>query len=131
LRRSGDSKAGKKALARLPRQQQRTTWAYYHVMNRGHNREVVFQTDDDHAFFLSVVDRYGQRFPVRLRHDCLIAKLQLPAALVRVQVRPKPGQECRSGAWPDGWGSIPDGCIDGRNESPEGWVMTRCPDFIA
>jgi REP element-mobilizing transposase RayT len=43
-------------------------------MNRGHNREVVFQTDDDHAFFLNLLDRYRERFPVQLHHDCLISK---------------------------------------------------------
>jgi REP element-mobilizing transposase RayT len=39
-------------------------------MNRGHKREVVFQTDDDHAFFLNLLGRYRQRFPVRLHRDC-------------------------------------------------------------
>jgi hypothetical protein len=37
-------------------------------MNRGHNREVVFQTDVDHAYFLQLLDRYRQLFPVRLLH---------------------------------------------------------------
>jgi putative transposase len=37
-------------------------------MNRGHNREVVFQTDADHAHFLQLLDRYRQPFPVRLLH---------------------------------------------------------------
>jgi putative transposase len=59
-------------MARLPRQQ-RAISAYYHVVNRGHNREVVFQTDDDQAFFLNLLDRYRQRFRVRLHHNCLMS----------------------------------------------------------
>jgi REP element-mobilizing transposase RayT len=37
-------------------------------MNRGHHREVVFHTDGDHAYFLQLLDRYRQPFPVRLLH---------------------------------------------------------------
>src|SRR5207245_5594982 len=66
-------KAGRTVMARIPRQQQRATGSYYHVMNRGHNREVVFQEDDDHAYFLDLVDRYRQRFSVRLYHYCLMS----------------------------------------------------------
>ena len=40
-------------MARRPRQRQRATGGYYHVMNPGHNREVVFQTDDDHHLYFS------------------------------------------------------------------------------
>src|SRR5208282_4177574 len=47
--------------------------AYYHVMNRGHNREVVFQTDEDRVYFLHLLDRYRQRFDVRLFHYCLMS----------------------------------------------------------
>jgi REP element-mobilizing transposase RayT len=42
-------------------------------MNRGHNREVVFTSDGDHAYFLSLLDRYPQRFAVRLFHYCLLS----------------------------------------------------------
>ena len=35
------------------------------LMNRGHNREVVFQTDDDHLYFLGLLARYRERFAVR------------------------------------------------------------------
>jgi putative transposase len=42
-------------------------------MNRGHNREVVFRTDDDHAYFLELLDRYRQRFPIRVLHYCLMS----------------------------------------------------------
>src|SRR5438105_3012059 len=55
-----------------PRQQQRTPTAYYHVMNRGHNREVVFRDDEDHAYFLELLARYRERFAVQLFHYCLM-----------------------------------------------------------
>jgi putative transposase len=35
-------------------------------MNRGHHREVVFPTDQDHAYFLERVDRSRQRFSLRI-----------------------------------------------------------------
>ena len=53
-------------MTRVARQQQCSAPAYYHVMNRGHNREVVFASDEDLAYFLQLLDRYRQRFPVRL-----------------------------------------------------------------
>ena len=59
-------------MGRRARQHQRATGGYYHVMNRGHNREVVFQSQDDHAYFLDLLDRYRQRFAVRLYHYCLM-----------------------------------------------------------
>ena len=59
-------------MGRRPRKHQCATGGYYHVMNRGHNREVVFQSEDDHAYFLDLVDRYRQRFAVRLYHYCLL-----------------------------------------------------------
>ncbi|HZU38672.1 MAG TPA: transposase [Gemmataceae bacterium] len=59
-------------MPRVPRQAQQATGCYYHVMNRGHNREVVFACDEDYRYFLDLVDRYRQRFPWRLYHDCLM-----------------------------------------------------------
>lgn len=61
-------------MARVPRQHQRANGGYYHVMNRGHNREVVFQADDNHAYFLSLLARYRERFAVRLYYYCLMSK---------------------------------------------------------
>src|SRR5579864_6133950 len=60
-------------MARKPRQRQRASGGYYHVMNRGHNREVVFQTDDDHLYFLDLLARYRERFAIRLYHYCLMS----------------------------------------------------------
>jgi len=56
-----------------PRQQQAAPAAFYHVMNRGHNREVVFARADDFNYFLRLLDRSRQRFPVRLDHYCLMS----------------------------------------------------------
>jgi putative transposase len=42
-------------------------------MNRGHNREAVLAADEDKAYFLHLVERYGRRFPVRLFHYCLMS----------------------------------------------------------
>jgi REP-associated tyrosine transposase len=59
-------------MPRIPRCQQRAVGVYYHVMNRGHNREVVFRAADDCAYFLELLERYQQRFAVRLYHYCLM-----------------------------------------------------------
>lgn len=42
-------------------------------MNRGHNREVVFQDDDDPGDFLDRIDRHRQRFSVQVYHSCLLS----------------------------------------------------------
>ena len=60
-------------MPRVARRQQRAHGSYYHLMNGGHNREVVFPTDEDHAYFLDLVDRYRQRFPLRIYHYCLMS----------------------------------------------------------
>ena len=52
-------------MPRVPRQQQVAHGASYHVMTRGHNREVVFRTDEESIYFLHLLERYRQRFPVR------------------------------------------------------------------
>jgi putative transposase len=59
-------------MARKPRWQQRAAVSYQ-VMNRGHNREVVFATDADAAYFLGLLERYRQRFAVRLHHYSLMS----------------------------------------------------------
>jgi hypothetical protein len=47
-------------MPRVPRRRQWTEAACYHVMNRGHNREVVFADDDDRRHFLgSLVTVYA------------------------------------------------------------------------
>jgi putative transposase len=60
-------------MTRLARQHQAAPAAYYHVMNRGHNREVVFADDHDHTYFLELRERSRQRFPVRRFHYCLMS----------------------------------------------------------
>lgn len=61
------------AMPRVPRRRQWTEAACYHVMNRGHNREVVFADDDDRGHFLALLARYQQCFPWRLYHYCLMS----------------------------------------------------------
>ena len=38
----------------------------YHVLNRGNNREPVFQTDQDYEDFLDLVQSAQEKFPVRV-----------------------------------------------------------------
>jgi putative transposase len=59
-------------MTRVARRLQRAAGVYFHVMNRGHNREVVFRTDEDGAYFLDLLARYRERFAIRLLHYCLM-----------------------------------------------------------
>jgi putative transposase len=75
-------------MPRIPRVQQYRYGAYYHLMNRGHNREVVFRSDDDIAYFLKLVEQYRGRFDQHLYHYCfmnnhfhLLASCPEPAGL--------------------------------------------------
>jgi len=45
---------------------------FYHLMNRGHNREVLFRDDEDYQRFLDVLSRYQGRFAQGLYHYCLM-----------------------------------------------------------
>jgi putative transposase len=70
-------------MTRIPRRQQWAEAACYHLMDRGHNRETVFQDDLDRQHFLDLVARYRQRFGFQLYHYCLMTNhfhllLQLP-----------------------------------------------------
>jgi putative transposase len=70
----------------MPRAARSRLWtdaACYHVINRGHARETVFHDDDDCAYFLQLLQRYGATFELRLYHYCLMQNhfhllLQLP-----------------------------------------------------
>jgi hypothetical protein len=44
-------------MPRIARLHQRAAGGYDHVMNRGHNRAVVFATDEDHAYLLHLLAR--------------------------------------------------------------------------
>jgi putative transposase len=59
-------------MPRLPRREQWTDAACYHIMDRGHNRETVFLDDEDRGFFLKLLARYRDRFALRLYHYCLL-----------------------------------------------------------
>jgi putative transposase len=52
-------------------------------MNRGHNRETVFADTADRCYFLDLLERYRQRFALRLFYYCLMSNhfhllVQLP-----------------------------------------------------
>src|SRR5947209_1512279 len=47
-------------------------------MNRRHNRETVFLADEDRGYFLRLLQRYRDRFHLRLYHSCLISNLFHP-----------------------------------------------------
>jgi putative transposase len=59
-------------MPRIARCQQHQLGAYYHLMNRGHNREVLFRVDDDFTHFLKLLKRYHGRFGQHLFHYCLM-----------------------------------------------------------
>jgi putative transposase len=59
-------------MPRLPRCLQWASQACFHLINRGHDREVVFADDEDRGAFLGLVARYAQRFGFRLYHYCLM-----------------------------------------------------------
>jgi REP-associated tyrosine transposase len=60
-------------MPRLPRREQHAEGLCYHVFSRGHNRQTVFQDDDDRRAFLACLGRVKQRFDFRLYHYCLMS----------------------------------------------------------
>jgi putative transposase len=59
-------------MPRKPRWLQLARDAAYHVLSRGHNREVLFADGADLGYFLGLLARYRQRFGFRLLHYCLM-----------------------------------------------------------
>ena len=59
-------------MPRLPRQYQWTEAACYHLINRGHNREILFADDADRSCFLTLLAQYRRRFSLRIYHFCLM-----------------------------------------------------------
>ncbi len=60
----------------MPRRARSRLWtdaACYHVINRGQARETVFHDDEDYAYFLQLLQRYRDRFTLRIYHYCLMA----------------------------------------------------------
>ena len=49
-------------MPRVPRWMQLARDAAYHVITRGHNREVLFADPEDTRYFLGLLDRYRRRF---------------------------------------------------------------------
>lgn len=46
--------------------------AFYHVMNRGLNRQAIYSVDDDHAMFLEVLKETSKFFGIRVISYCLM-----------------------------------------------------------
>ena len=46
--------------------------AFYHVLNRGNNKEVIFKDDADFLFFLRQVKKYKEKFRLKIYHYCLM-----------------------------------------------------------
>jgi putative transposase len=72
-------------MPRTPRKYQESPSTFYHIMNRGHNREAVFADADDCRYFLDLLERYKKRFPLRIFHYCLLTNhfhllVQMPTA---------------------------------------------------
>src|SRR6266849_1484219 len=61
-----------RVMPRKPRWLQLARDAAYHVLSRGHNREVLFADGADLGYFLGLLARYRQRFGFRLLHYCLM-----------------------------------------------------------
>jgi len=60
-------------MTRVARQRQWSDAACFHILSRGHNRDVVFDDDEDRTAFLHLVARYRQRLAFRLYHYCLMS----------------------------------------------------------
>lgn len=45
---------------------------YYHILNRGNNRQRLFQKDEDFEFYLRLLLRYLEKYNVNLYHYCLM-----------------------------------------------------------
>ena len=46
--------------------------AFYHILNRGNNKEVIFIDDVDFIFFLQQVKKYKEKFGVKIYHYCIM-----------------------------------------------------------
>jgi putative transposase len=57
----------------MPRRAQLGDAVCFHVINRGHDREVIFHDGVDHQAFLALLRRYRARFGFRLYHYCLMS----------------------------------------------------------
>lgn len=44
--------------------------AFYHILNRGNNKEVVFHDEEDFRFFLRQIRKYKEKFGLKIYHYC-------------------------------------------------------------
>jgi len=45
---------------------------FFHVLNRGNNRQTVFRDEEDFSYFLQLLKRYKKQLKFRLYHFCLM-----------------------------------------------------------
>ncbi len=45
---------------------------YYHIINRGNNRQLVFRDDKDFTYFITLLKRYKNELEFKLYHFCLM-----------------------------------------------------------
>jgi putative transposase len=45
---------------------------YYHIINRGNNRDVIFKENDDYLYFLELISRHKEEHWFSLYHYCLM-----------------------------------------------------------
>ena len=46
--------------------------AFYHILNRGNNKETIFIDDADFIFFLRQVKKYKEKFGLKIYHYCVM-----------------------------------------------------------
>lgn len=59
-------------MPRTLRRQQLAGAVCFHVLDRGHDRTLVFADDEDRRAFLGLLARYRDRLGFRLHHYCLM-----------------------------------------------------------
>lgn len=45
---------------------------FFHILNRGNNRQTVFRDEEDFIYFLQLLKRYKKELKFRLYHFCLM-----------------------------------------------------------
>jgi putative transposase len=45
---------------------------YYHIINRGNNRDIIFKENDDYLYFLELITRHKKEHQFNLFHYCLM-----------------------------------------------------------
>lgn len=46
--------------------------AYYHVISRGNNKQIIFESDNDYRHFIEIVFQYSKKWKVKIPAYCLM-----------------------------------------------------------